>query len=267
MFKSVQRYAPLPQSPGGHTSSERRYPRLLIAWVALVSTLSLLNTIVLSYNTARAFSEVPSYELSKLELRSTYIGFERLYNKTMSIPMHTPITNWPRHLSVVSSVSPTVPKPQGRRYHLDPNGYMSEYEYRVTINTKTSTIAQFRVMDWGMEDCRLVIAPPAANDTNSFALIDGSPAMIDVWKLELDRAWELYVRHPTWSGKPKRSAYLASLNISYNSESQSLNFPCLSGSVHAFELACSSADSDCDVDLMHMGWKNNVIYLQQSQSL
>ncbi|KAK7026522.1 hypothetical protein VNI00_015602 [Paramarasmius palmivorus] len=136
-------------------------------------------------------------------------------------------------------------------------------EYRLTVNSETSSIAQFQIMDWGMESCQLVIHPPAVNDTNSFSMIR-FPGVIDVWVLE--PISDSYLQRPTWSRKPKRAKLLASMEVSYGAETRSPTFSCLSASLHGFEVACASNDPGCQTDLMRMGWKRNVLYIEQSQS-
>ncbi|EEB92570.1 hypothetical protein MPER_08898 [Moniliophthora perniciosa FA553] len=244
--------------------TDGRHTNLFSVWLAVVSTVSLLNVLLLSYDTIRTFTTTPTYDLSKLEHRSTYIGLERLYNATNKAPERQPIYNWPRHLSVISYNDPEPSKPQGRRYHYTDNGYIPTEVYRVAVGTQISTVAQFQVMDWGMENCQLVINPSAVNDTNNFSLID-SQGVIDIRVLEA--LSDSYLKNPTWSRKPKRVKFLISIEVSYGLESRSPMFACLSASIQPIEIACSSVDPSCRVDLMHTGWKKNVLYMQQSQSI
>ncbi|ESK90419.1 hypothetical protein Moror_13667 [Moniliophthora roreri MCA 2997] len=261
MFSRPQTYTRLPQSPESHRAvSDGGHTNLFSVWLAVISTVSLLNVLLLSYDTIRAFTTTPTHDLSKLEHRSTYIGFERLYNATNRAPEHQPIYNWPRHLSVVSSNDPELSKPQGRRYYYTDNGYIPTEVYRVTVDIETSTVAQFQVMDWGMENCQLVINPSAVNDTKHFSLID-SQRVVDIWVLEAPS--DSYLKNPTWSRKPKRAKFLTSMEVSYGLESRSPVFSCPSGSMQAFEIVCPSSDPTCRMDLMHTGWKKNVLYMQQ----
>ena len=115
---------------------------------------------------------------------------------------------------------------------------------------------QFRVRDWGMEYCQIVLHPPAlvsedsAPESTMTAVPDHS--YLDVWKLAANERDYLNVSSLSWNSKPARTGIspLASIPIRHGEPESTPVFPCRSGSIQTFEFTCGS--DDCDVDF----WQN-----------
>lgn len=109
---------------------------------------------------------------------------------------------------------------------------------------------QFSVMDYGMENCSIVLATPEstslANEEDaavvSFGL--GSSAELDVWFLNTHK--KLDYKRLSWNTKPQRAGHLGIFNMSYGSSQELPGFPCSSGSFQTIELSCRGI---CHVDM------------------
>lgn len=117
---------------------------------------------------------------------------------------------------------------------------------------QTSTIAQFHVMDYGMENCSITFTVPnrGTTDTSPILKQDGtdstSPVQLDVWALSLNK--KLRWREISWSSKPPRTRHLGVLSLSYGTTQQLPGFSCLSTTYQTFELSCV-AGTRCHVDV------------------
>lgn len=104
-----------------------------------------------------------------------------------------------------------------------------------------STVAQFRILDWGMETCRLKLLLPQSSVPNlkqSFTA--------QVWRLEASR--EVDPSRLSWKTRPERAALDTVWEIRSGSTFETNEFHCHSGSVFSVELVCE--DPLCDLELL-----------------
>jgi hypothetical protein len=123
---------------------------------------------------------------------------------------------------------------------------------RVIYFLQISTVVQFRILDYGMESCQLVLETPAYNGTDRDALIhssDGEMAVLDVWALDAPKKLEFNTL--TWNSKPKRATLFTQLYASYGLKHETSSFACSSASYQTFEVVCSN----CHIDIMRSGWQ------------
>jgi hypothetical protein len=113
-------------------------------------------------------------------------------------------------------------------------------------------IAQYRVHDVGMENCRIATSIPDERilvQKNQTYHIEGDTSVIEVWNVTTPtiqtlsggppRQVELDPRMLTWDSKPPRDQLMARLPVERNKTTYSETFWCgPSGSLQTFELLC-----------------------------
>lgn len=102
-----------------------------------------------------------------------------------------------------------------------------------------TTIAQFRVVDFGMEVCHLEFDPP--DSTSVLQKLDWPDLKIKVYRLELGETQILDARYLSWSTRPKRRHLFEEWNLSKDGTQRSNTFPCPWGTRPAFEFQCELA--------------------------
>ncbi|KAF9000121.1 hypothetical protein BDQ17DRAFT_1245790 [Cyathus striatus] len=135
-----------------------------------------------------------------------------------------------------------------RRLHEDTRQYPTEEgivypdDRHFIFSSETTTVAQFRSQDYGMERCTLTI-----NLTDY--LFSQRPLSVDVW--ELDSSTEISRYIPSaWATAPQRRKIFGTFEADDNSELPwiSNEFSCPSGSLMTFEFGCSSKIPECQID-------------------
>lgn len=111
---------------------------------------------------------------------------------------------------------------------------------------QTSTITQFRVIDYGMENCTLALTiPPHVHSGFVISDLEEDFSHVDVWALSsIDK---LDLRHLSWNTKPACTTYLGTLAAAYGSMHYLPSFLCPTGSYQTFELSCLKANCHIDV--------------------
>ncbi|KAI0053243.1 hypothetical protein FA95DRAFT_1552757 [Auriscalpium vulgare] len=211
-------------------------------------------------------TEEPRRDWSTLEYISSYIGFDRLYpnNSIPPVLASRPIVN---HALIFGRVWSNKPSKvfsywQDLRLESHRMTYGPNIERRFLVDPETSTIAQFRAKDYGMERCALVLDIPAYNhtlDASTVSSSTGSSASIDVWALSVEEALQYHTL--SWQTKPPRKAYVGSLAAAFGMRVELPAFECPRGSYQTFEYTCS--DPACEVDVLSM---NGVTYIVQSHA-
>ncbi|KAI4526369.1 hypothetical protein K525DRAFT_265201 [Schizophyllum commune Loenen D] len=128
-------------------------------------------------------------------------------------------------------------------------GLVWPYHRRLSVDSQTSTVMQFRNRDFGMERCVLVLSVPQQTPDliPNVHLTEGSP--VSVWLLDPD-APEL---HPSisWGTAPRRHTKLATFAVSAEGNQTSDEFICAGDKFSTFEFECAEAEG-CEVDF----WQN-----------
>ena len=108
---------------------------------------------------------------------------------------------------------------------------------------KVSTIAQFRAIDYGMENCSLRFKTPEENSSTININIDGGNATLDIWQLSTNKP---LTGKASWDSKPPRNRLVSMTNIFYGMDTILFEFRCVPGTFHTFEVACH--DVSCHID-------------------
>lgn len=114
---------------------------------------------------------------------------------------------------------------------------------------KMSTVAQFRVADFGMENCSLSITVPPRADSEDH--ISDEPATLDIWSLPVTKKMDM--QKLSWANRPTSGTLLGSLPVSFGETHRLPGYHCLSGSYQTFEFRCSTPG--CKIDVMGNGDK------------
>ncbi|KAK0486109.1 hypothetical protein IW261DRAFT_1453804 [Armillaria novae-zelandiae] len=199
-----------------------------------------------------------------LPIQHSYANLGRLYSNTsLQRTEHHPIISHARSFAQVSNASPDEVVPSHRNTMLlTSNGFAPLFERRLVVNNELSTIAQFRVLDFGMENCTVAIATPSHS-----AYIDvmfGDAVSLDVWSIP-HATRKLNMKSVSYSSLSATRSFLGSLLVSPEGLSQTPAFNCGSGSYHTFEINCSHPG--CSVDIVGTGDKASGLFMRQYQTI
>ena len=112
-----------------------------------------------------------------------------------------------------------------------------------------STFVQFRALDYGMENCSLVLRIPAHGSDGAMEMAHIGSSIIDVWSLAVNAKVDLLkLSH---NALPRRIAKVGTFTVRYNATEELPSFPCESGTYHAFLFTCpeGARKEDCLVDV------------------
>ncbi|GJE91773.1 hypothetical protein PsYK624_079240 [Phanerochaete sordida] len=259
---STKAYKPLPQEDGvdekvDRDSARSWIPRRFEIWAVLVSLLCTVLNVTLFFSDPSS----PSVSTSKsirLPRPNQYIGLERVNRKYLNATPPDPIVTFGLVLTQVSSMRPQYVFPvDTHRTFLPTVGTVSADDKPFVVNSTISSIAQFRVRDWGMELCQLVVALPsdaaAANVTLSAPSVD-----VDVWALDADDYDFLDVHTLSWKTRPRRrdAVPAATLALRAGEKAVTEKFACRRDAILSFEFACRPGEP-CVVDF----WQDGVSLL------
>ncbi|KAI0056930.1 hypothetical protein BV25DRAFT_1995275 [Artomyces pyxidatus] len=268
-------YTPISQDDGmvekqpatpAKTSAIVRWSTLIILLCTAVDVLLVFT--LLFHGKADIFFSAPADPASPsaLEMPSTYISFDLLYDGTVQ-RNHTmpPIVNLPRTINQVSSLQPSTVFPQWPESWLTVYGIVPINNRRLWVSSDISTIVQFRVLDYGMENCSLALTIPAAGHGEAHLAVSElheDKAHLDVWALSASTKLDLQTL--SWQTRPSRAAHIGRLSASYNQTHQLPSFSCRSGSYQTFELSC--AGSGCGIDVTALSQNDVGLYMLQYQT-
>jgi len=206
--------------------------------------------------------------VNMLELANPYIGLRALYESGMvNASKIDPILVPPLINAQVYRDHPNrLASNVEHDYYTAPYGTMSPHERHLEINDSVLTIVQFRAIDFGMEECSMVVGLPGLHDTiegdSPFRFREGS--VVDVYTLDAPRPLEM--GQLSWRTRPSRREKVASVFLHSGMESIVARFPCPWGSMHTFELACAHGSS-CGIDVWSSQNTTWGIYMYQHQTV
>ncbi|TFK82242.1 hypothetical protein K466DRAFT_500655 [Polyporus arcularius HHB13444] len=184
-----------------------------------------------------------------LEYANPYIGLKELYESgKLNSSEIAPILIRPRVSAQVFVDQPDKLAPRGEHDYWDETwGMLSPNERRLHVTPKVHTVVQFRAIDFGMEDCRLVFTLPKLGaqleDHASFSMHPAS--RFDVFRLAVERPID--VKKLSYRTKPKVAEKVATLQARMDGDTLIHRFTCPWSSLHVFEVACAEG-SECMVD-------------------
>ncbi|KAK0226226.1 hypothetical protein IW262DRAFT_752110 [Armillaria fumosa] len=230
-------------------------PSLNIEWqhvlTVVFSVFVVVSTVIQVGLTLYIFKLLPSPQVvafDSLPIQHSYANLGQLYSNTsLQRTEHPPIISHARSFAQVSSASPDEVMPSHRNTMLfTSNGFTPLFERHLVVNDEVSTIAQFRALDFGMENCTIAIATPSHS---AYAdIMTGDAVSLDVWSI------------------PHAARKLnMNLLVSRAGLSQTPAFSCASGSYHTFEIMCS--EPGCSVDIVGAGDKASGLFMHQYQTI
>ncbi|KAI0095204.1 hypothetical protein BDY19DRAFT_74420 [Irpex rosettiformis] len=205
-------------------------------------------------------------DLKELERRSSYIDFDRLYRnppKAALSASYGSIVNHARSVAVVSLTHPNKVFHREESYSLLYDGNSTVNSRQLIITSETSTISQFRILDWGMENCTVEVNLPSSSDTFTTMHTLSSPSYVNIWLL--DTVEELDFDSLSFSTKPQRKSLLATLSIAAGRVAKSPSFRCPTASYVTVEI--ESMKPEYTLNITHIGYSAAGLYIRQSQSI
>ncbi|KAI9066256.1 hypothetical protein FKP32DRAFT_1589764 [Trametes sanguinea] len=167
-----------------------------------------------------------------------------LANSTRTFP---PVVNFPQVVLQLDAGDPSRRVREDERQKSTHFGVVYPDDRHILMTESTSTLVQFRNLDYAMERCILNLSLPIKSDQFDPALNVVDTSSIDIWMLE-DSEELAFDLHGLVEKAPKRRELLATLQYSTTGSVQTQEFHCPSGAFTTLELACSSSDSTCHVD-------------------
>ncbi|KAI0077305.1 hypothetical protein K474DRAFT_1596395, partial [Panus rudis PR-1116 ss-1] len=237
--------------------------------IVVILSFLVLDIAVFAY-TARVLTSGADSVLGELEVRNTYVGLEELYAEgVVKSSRYEPLINRPRVIAQVTSVEPNKIYPVDQLRKLSDVGRLSPPDFHLQVSPNTSTISQFRVLDFGMERCQLAIRLPAANATLEypFAFQSGAEGdvRLDICKLQTDPKRPLDARKLSWRSKPRCAKKVGTLVVRPGAEATLAEFSCRWGEHHAFEVTC--ADPECLLDVRGTQFEPWGVFMYQHQTV
>ncbi|KAN0129158.1 hypothetical protein V8E53_013029 [Lactarius tabidus] len=270
-------YQPLPQDKSEeHINDAERWDPivrssrvktlLLFGFVTIALCTAIDSVLLISLGLRYTRSVWYPTDPAQLETPSTYINFDLLYrNGTKTSSKFPPIQGLPRALAQISSAEPDKVFPQWPVSYMAAYGTVPYNDRRLLVGPEISTFVQFRVLDYGMENCSLALhIPEFGSDAMEIARVGST---IDVWSLAVGAKVDLQTL--SYRTLPRRIDRVGSFTPRYNTTEQLPSFSCESGTYHGFLLACpqGALRDDCWVDVTSTKEKPIGLYLVQRQTV
>ncbi|KAJ7124101.1 hypothetical protein C8R43DRAFT_1076087 [Mycena crocata] len=207
---------------------------VLVACLISVSSLA-LNIAILSHSVQR-ITPLPQ----KLIFPNSYIGLENAILRDTA-PLK-PIINFPLLIAQINSSEPSAVYLQ-QSHSLTSFGMVYPEDREFIVDSEVSTIAQFRALDFGLEQCiaTLEIPSPVAiqNKSGKSILSSNDGCALGIWYLDAPESIQLDAL--SWAVRPRRLNQLTTFIVHQGHNLlESPPFACMSRTLFAFELEYSS---------------------------
>ncbi|KZP03125.1 hypothetical protein FIBSPDRAFT_941672 [Athelia psychrophila] len=158
------------------------------------------------------------------------------------------LTNFPIIMTQINRTQPALVSPDDSTRRLTRIGGVSPDARRFAVSNEVSTIAQFRAVDYGLENCSLQFSLQLPLGAEGLDVgNNASTSTVDVWLL--DAPMKLDVARLSWDKRPKRRQLFETMRMPWGSaESGGRSFACPWNSMQSFEFACSTDGQDCQLD-------------------
>ncbi|EIW76477.1 hypothetical protein CONPUDRAFT_146877 [Coniophora puteana RWD-64-598 SS2] len=231
--------------------NQKQWLWFLFAGVVVSISFSIFNTFLLVrgfsssqdiWASADNFAGVP------LLRPNQFFGLDKIDRNRSGFSTPRPFMNRVSLLTQVSINHPDYVYPDGQReWFSSIRGTISPLHKPFVVNKETSTIAQFRALDYGMERCQVTVrissrdvleseADPRARFNRTFTSFRDEPVNIAVYELITDQP--LDVQSLSWKTKPERGQLLGTLLVGEGIDSELHIRECLQESLQTFEFAC-----------------------------
>jgi len=275
----IQDDEPTPTASGWRENSElpssHSVPSRIVWSIAIPLALILITEIAVGYQYGVTLLKLAPTPESELELRSTYVGLDRLYRSTKpsSEDQYKPIFNRPRVVARVSQLQPNQVSSQDQPRWMSSIGTVTPRDLHLAISSDTNTIYQFRVHDFGMESCQLALRlPPLPSPddpkSKSWSFPSNIPSnQLDLRVCALDAPKLLDPRQVSWANKPKCNEAAAVIAAVPGKETKLQEFPCSSGTYLAYEVSCAAPGPGCFLDVMSTHNETWGMFMYQYQTI
>ncbi|KAI0945778.1 hypothetical protein AcW1_001920 [Taiwanofungus camphoratus] len=206
----------------------------------------------------------PPYD-QPLRRPSMYINLDKILKDVNDT--FPPITNFPPVVLQISTSDPRRKMTEDHRQWRSAQGTIYPDDRHILVSAETSTVVQFRNLDYMMERCVLTASLPRHTEPSDPATTLYEPSRVDVWLLDTTTEISPYIVG-AWERAPKRRGLLTTLTFSKEGPSTSEEFHCPSGEFTALEFACAPSKPSCSVDF----WQDQRaiprggVYMTQFQS-
>ncbi|KAJ6489249.1 hypothetical protein C8R47DRAFT_478946 [Mycena vitilis] len=235
------------QSPRPGTRMEQRALKLAICASIASLACAFMNISFVALRGA-GITNKRKYMDTTLESPSAYFGLERAVHAPTAEPPH-PISNFPLIAAQINRARPKDVSFEHNR-HLTNFGTAYTLDRKFRVFPEVSTVVQFRVQDWGMERCSLMLRSSVRNSQSGNHhgrdMLEHRTGSVDVWRL--DEGKRINAQYFSWSTKANRRDLMASWNLSTTEHLETGEFGCQSGLILTFELSCSS--NDCHLEFV-----------------
>jgi len=247
------------------TRSTFRLERLVRIATTIIVLCTVIDVLLLAYLGVQQHLANQTTNLDEqedLEIRSPYVNLAELYSQTsLKSSKHDPIVNHARAFVQISSTEPHKVFPPYGLMRPIADGMVPEYQRHLLVTPTISTIAQFRIADFGMENCSLSITVPPRADSDDH--IHDEPANLDIWSLPVKK--KLDMQKLSFATRPTGGTFFGSLPVSFGETHRLSGYRCLSGSYQTFEFRCSTPG--CKIDVMGNGDQASGLYMYQYQTI
>ncbi|KAK7032901.1 hypothetical protein R3P38DRAFT_2919606 [Favolaschia claudopus] len=239
-----------------------RLVRLATLIILLCTVIDLLLIVYLGVQQHSVRNKVPGAEDDDLEIRSPYVNLAELYAQTpLKSSKHDPIVNHARAFVQISATEPHKVFPPYGLMRPIADGMVPEYQRHLLVTPTMSTVAQFRVADFGMENCSMSITVPPREESHDH--IQDEPATVEIWSYPLKK--KLNMQKLSYATRPTGGTLLGSLPVAFGETYRLPGYHCLSGTYQTFEFKCSTPG--CKIDVMGNGDKASGLYMYQYQTV
>jgi len=247
-----------------HDGRDKSYWLLFILCIISATDIIFLLYIAYVFRTSYVDSNM---DTTGLQFANPYVGLDRLYKSGVVKPsVIAPILNKPRVAAQVFRDFPEKLAPVGEHDVYGIYGLLSPNERHLQVDHNTHTIVQFRAIDFGMEECSLVVRLPYAEEpleNNAAFALQGTPRL-EFCSLDVERPID--VRKLSWRTRPACTNMLGSV-VAQPGETFVARFPCEWGSLHVFEVGCASRQETCLVDVWSTQNQTWGVYMYQHQTI
>ncbi|KAH9915530.1 uncharacterized protein B0H18DRAFT_1124853 [Fomitopsis serialis] len=253
----------------GAYRSSSKFARPVWQYVlACLLLVALTDLAFLSY-IARIFA-TEYFDDADLPLANPYIGLKELYDLGRVEPDRLdPLLNKPRLATQVFRDEPDRAGTRGEHEVWNAAmGTLSPYDRHLLVDDTTRTVVQFRAMDFGMEECSLVLRLPGPGDHyegKDRPTISSDAPQLQICPLDVPRL--LDVKIVTWDSRPQCAAPPTMFTATVGAELEVLpRFRCAWGTYQSFEIACAD-ESACLVDVWSSHNQTWGVYMYQHQTI
>jgi len=265
------RASPDSAEPWLRKPSTLKSPRSLLSFATILLLIVSVTDVLALVWIANIFrTHYADQDFSSLEFGNPYVGLDSLYKGgNVNTSTIEPFVRKPRIAGQVFPGNQDKLAPAGAHdAWWDEFGTFGTNERHFQVDPDTHTVLQFRTIDFGMEDCELILKLPQVGQrldvTDDTPFLFSEPSTLDVFSL--DAATPLDMRKLSYRTRPPTKEKFATVAARPGEETVVKRFPCPWGSLPTFEVACADR-SDCLVDLWSTQNVTWGMYVVQHQTI